>query len=69
MTDREVEAVARAIYWAAYETYPPGPENPVSRMTPGQAWDKSGKEQKFMSIMQAKAAIAALDAIRSKKDD
>lgn len=51
------EKTARAIYWAAWEMYPPGPGNPVSGMNAYQAFEAASDEHRKLARFQAQKAI------------
>lgn len=53
------DSVAMAIYWAAFEMYPPDARNPVSRVTKEQAWQKTSEEHRRLARFQAQRAVEA----------
>lgn len=54
------EGLAKVIFWAAWQLYPPGEDNPVSRMTMEEAWMKANGEQRRLARFQAEKAIEYL---------
>ena len=56
--------VAKAIYWAAFELYPPGAENPVSRMTKETAWDRTSEQHRTLARFQAQRAVETINRVK-----
>ena len=59
------EEIAKTIYWAAWEMYPPAKDgplpNPIARMTKELAWNKTSEEHRKLCRFQAQRVMEVFD--------
>jgi hypothetical protein len=60
---RCTESLAVVLFWAAWELYPPNPDNPVAKMTPEEAFSKANSEQRRLARYQAARAMQHLGLV------